>query len=67
MLPGKARAESVSSCRIAVLPSGTFLSLLAIVATFFAPKGEMAVYVAVALLWLVQDRRIERALQTMEP
>jgi len=34
----------------------------AIVASFFAPRIAQAIYVGVALMWLVPDRRIERAL-----
>jgi uncharacterized membrane protein len=34
-----------------------------IAATFAAPALGMALYVAVALIWLVPDRRIERALE----
>ncbi|MDE2593899.1 MAG: DUF1211 domain-containing protein [Burkholderiales bacterium] len=37
--------------------------LLAIVATFWQPWVSQAIYVAVALIWLVPDRRIEHALQ----
>jgi uncharacterized membrane protein len=36
------------------------LYLLAIVASFWLPSGSLALYVLVALLWLVPDRRIER-------
>ncbi len=39
------------------------LYLSAILATFWAPWVAQAIYVAVALLWLVPDRRIEHALQ----
>ncbi len=35
----------------------------AIVSTFFAPWIAQAIYIAVAVLWLVPDRRIERTLQ----
>ncbi|HEU4427129.1 MAG TPA: TMEM175 family protein [Myxococcota bacterium] len=38
------------------------LYALAIAAAFFAPWLAGAIYVGVALLWLVPDRRIERAL-----
>ena len=34
--------------------------LVAIAATFIAPAISLALYVAVAILWLVPDRRIER-------
>jgi hypothetical protein len=34
----------------------------AIAAAFFAPKIAQAIYVAVALVWLIPGRRIERAL-----
>lgn len=40
------------------------LYLIAIPAAFFAPWLAQALYVAVALLWLCPDRRIERALKT---
>lgn len=35
----------------------------AIVSTFFAPWIAQAIFIAVAILWLVPDRRIERTLQ----
>ena len=38
------------------------LYLIAIGAAFYAPWIAQAIYVAVALMWLVPDRRIERAL-----
>jgi TMEM175 potassium channel family protein len=38
------------------------LYLAAIASAFFAPWLAQAIYVAVALMWLVPDRRIERAL-----
>jgi uncharacterized membrane protein len=42
------------------------LYLAAIGATFLAPWIAQAIYVGVALLWLVPDRRIEHALQPAE-
>jgi uncharacterized membrane protein len=39
------------------------LYLTAIVATFWAPDLSMAIYVIVALMWLVPDRRIENELR----
>lgn len=39
------------------------LYLLAIAAAFFLPWVAIAIYVLVALMWLVPDRRIERALR----
>ncbi|HEV3201763.1 MAG TPA: TMEM175 family protein [Bryobacteraceae bacterium] len=41
--------------------------LLAVPLAFFSPWIANALYVFVALLWLVPDRRIERALQSQEP
>ena len=38
------------------------LYLLAVAAAFFQPMISVALYVAVAFMWLVPDRRIERAL-----
>jgi uncharacterized membrane protein len=38
------------------------LYLIAIAASFFAPFVADALYVAVALWWLIPDRRIERTL-----
>jgi uncharacterized membrane protein len=38
------------------------LYLLGIVATFVLPPVALAIYVAVALLWLVPDRRIEESI-----
>jgi uncharacterized membrane protein len=40
------------------------LYLLAIALAFVAPWASHTLYVCVALIWLVPDRRIERALQT---
>ena len=39
------------------------LYLCAIVSTFFLPWMAQAIFVAVAILWLVPDRRIERTLK----
>ena len=39
------------------------LYLIAIAVTFWSPWVAQAIYVSVALLWLVPDRRIEHALQ----
>jgi hypothetical protein len=36
---------------------------VAIVLAFFVPRAAHAIYVFVALMWLVPDRRIEKALQ----
>ena len=43
-----------------------FLYLLAIASTFFVHWLAQALYVLVALLWLVPDRRIEHALEQRE-
>jgi uncharacterized membrane protein len=43
-----------------------FLYLLAIASTFFVQWLAQAIYILAALLWLVPDRRIERALQQKE-
>lgn len=40
-----------------------FLYLAAIALSFVAPWAAQTIYVLVALMWLVPDRRIERALQ----
>ncbi|HTU02411.1 MAG TPA: hypothetical protein VMG58_11365, partial [Candidatus Sulfotelmatobacter sp.] len=42
------------------------LYLLAILATAWLPWLAQTIYVAVALLWLVPDRRIERVLRARE-
>jgi len=42
--------------------SSLFLYVTAIAVAFFAPKIAQAIYVGVALIWLIPDRRIERAL-----
>src|SRR5579872_5987880 len=42
----------------------TVLYLIAIPSAFLAPWIAQAIYVAVALMWLCPDRRIERALKT---
>ena len=39
------------------------LYVCAIVSTFFVPWIAQAIFIAVAILWLVPDRRIERTLQ----
>jgi len=39
-----------------------FLYSTGIVAAFFKPRIAQAIYVGVARMWLVPDRRIERAL-----
>ena len=39
------------------------LYLIAIALTFWSPRLAQAIYISVALLWLVPDRRIEHALQ----
>src|SRR5215211_5119253 len=43
------------------------LYIAAIVLAFFVPWAAHAIYVLVALMWLVPDRRIERALQARSP
>ncbi|HVW67722.1 MAG TPA: TMEM175 family protein [Steroidobacteraceae bacterium] len=42
------------------------LYLLAIVSAFWSPHVSQAIYVLVALLWLIPDRRIERMMSTKE-
>jgi uncharacterized membrane protein len=42
------------------------LYMMAIAVTFWSPWVAQAIYVSVALLWLVPDRRIEHALQDRE-
>ena len=42
------------------------LYVMAIVASFWSPWISQAVYVVVALMWLVPDRRIEKALASKE-
>jgi len=41
--------------------------LAAILAAFWTPRVSQALYVAVALLWLIPDRRIERLIGNAEP
>ncbi|MFL6934236.1 MAG: TMEM175 family protein [Xanthobacteraceae bacterium] len=43
------------------------LYIAAIVLALFVPWAAHAIYVLVALMWLVPDRRIERALQARSP
>jgi uncharacterized membrane protein len=43
------------------------LYVAAIAVTWYSPMLAQAVFVFVALLWLVPDRRIERALRQNEP
>ena len=43
-----------------------FLYLSAIASTFFVSWVALALYAAVALIWLIPDRRIERVLQRAE-
>ncbi len=38
------------------------LYFIGTIAAFLSPRAAQGVYVAAALLWLVPDRRIERAL-----
>ena len=42
------------------------LYMIAIVVTFWSPWVAQAIYVSVALIWLVPDRRIEHALRDSE-
>jgi uncharacterized membrane protein len=42
------------------------LYLLGVVASFFAPKLAGGIYVFVALIWLIPDRRLERVIQGSE-
>ena len=46
--------------------SSPLIYLVAIVASFWSPKLAQSLYVAVALIWLVPDRRIERVLAENE-
>jgi uncharacterized membrane protein len=39
------------------------LYVVAIAAAFFIPAISLAIYVAVALIWLIPDRRIERTVK----
>src|SRR5437868_14866603 len=42
------------------------LYLLGIIASFFAPTVASGIYVFVALMWLIPDRRLERVIQASE-
>ena len=42
------------------------LYLLGVVTSFFAPKLAGAIYVLVALMWLIPDRRLERVIQASD-
>jgi uncharacterized membrane protein len=42
------------------------LYVAAILAAFFKPWIAGSIYVAVALMWLIPDRRIERAMKEIE-
>ncbi len=42
------------------------LYLLGVVASFFAPALAGAIYVLVALMWLIPDRRLERVIQASD-
>ena len=42
------------------------LYLLGIIASFFAPTVASAIYVLVALMWLIPDRRLERVIQASD-
>src|SRR5437588_9402157 len=42
------------------------LYLLGIIASFFAPIVASGIYVFVALMWLIPDRRLERVIQTSD-
>ena len=43
------------------------LYLLGVVTSFFAPKLAGGIYILVALMWLVPDRRLEKALKQLPP
>jgi uncharacterized membrane protein len=47
--------------------SSPFVYLAAIPISFWSPPFAQALYLLVALVWLVPDRRIERALASSEP
>ena len=40
--------------------------LVGVVASFFAPKLAGGIYVLVALMWLIPDRRLERVIDASE-
>ena len=42
------------------------LYLLGVVTSFFAPKLAGSIYVLVALMWLIPDRRLERVIQAAD-
>ncbi len=58
--PGSVLARAVGSDTKTLLSLVFYLT--AIVAAFFVPYVSLALYAAVALAWLVPDRRIERAM-----
>lgn len=47
-------------------PTSLLLYVVAIAFGFFMPAVSLAIYVVVALMWLIPDRRIERALAQAE-
>jgi uncharacterized membrane protein len=65
---GKSRLEAFSDGVIAIILTIMVLDLYvaAIAATVWSEWIAQAIYVSVALLWLVPDRRIEQALRQRE-
>jgi uncharacterized membrane protein len=59
--PGSALAKAVGSDHKGRISLALYLVGLPI--SFFAPAVSLALYVIVALMWLIPDRRIEQALQ----
>jgi uncharacterized membrane protein len=47
-------------------PTSLLLYVVAIAFGFFMPAVSLAIYVVVALMWLIPDRRIERAISQAE-
>ena len=44
-----------------------FVYVVAVASAFWSPRAAQALYVLVALIWLIPDRRIERVLTGSEP
>jgi hypothetical protein len=47
----------------AIAPYGAVLYLTATALAFVAPWAAQAIYVGVALMWLIPDRRIEKVVR----
>ncbi len=59
---GKGRLEAFSDGVIAIIITMMVLYFFGIASTFLNQWVAQTIYVAVALMWLIPDRRLEKAL-----